>query len=325
MKSKKINPYYIADVLDTFSVKLYGSDRQWHDAEVYAGETMYVQRSLTKDQWEVYLDENRTKAATIAEKELLNKIKVRRDDNNKPISSDNLRDLYHDYVKKKFKDLSDQDKMIMKASFVKQVTKYYPILASKAKVQMPDITDINELKLLLQQFYNAKGFNDDFETNTLKYLADIYDDFGDNGWSYINNLKTPSMFKQPFDMFYDWLKEHIRKNEIEQHKNEAQLKIEKRNRKWRQEGVVACPRCGGSGGSDTWKNTGYTCYECNGSGYVDPLSLEDSGRERLGLPRDYHECEEYLEKRKTASSKQTIRISKKLWKSIGDKAGWKNY
>ena len=27
-----------------------------------------------------------------------------------------------------------------------------------------------------------------------------------------------------------------------------------------------CGRCGGRGGSDAWKFTGWTCYECGGSG-----------------------------------------------------------
>lgn len=30
--------------------------------------------------------------------------------------------------------------------------------------------------------------------------------------------------------------------------------------------VCACSRCGGLGGSDRWKHTGYTCFECGGSG-----------------------------------------------------------
>lgn len=29
-----------------------------------------------------------------------------------------------------------------------------------------------------------------------------------------------------------------------------------------------CPRCGGHGGSDAWKATGWTCYECGGTGQV---------------------------------------------------------
>ena len=29
-----------------------------------------------------------------------------------------------------------------------------------------------------------------------------------------------------------------------------------------------CPRCGGRGGSEAWKATGWTCYECGGSGKV---------------------------------------------------------
>ena len=31
-----------------------------------------------------------------------------------------------------------------------------------------------------------------------------------------------------------------------------------------------CTRCGGAGRSDKWCQTGYTCYECNGSGLAQP-------------------------------------------------------
>jgi len=30
-----------------------------------------------------------------------------------------------------------------------------------------------------------------------------------------------------------------------------------------------CKRCGGKGGSEAWRRTGLTCYECNGSGFHD--------------------------------------------------------
>ena len=30
-----------------------------------------------------------------------------------------------------------------------------------------------------------------------------------------------------------------------------------------------CSRCGGKGGSEAWRRTGLTCYECNGSGHRD--------------------------------------------------------
>ena len=32
------------------------------------------------------------------------------------------------------------------------------------------------------------------------------------------------------------------------------------------EGYVPCSRCGGAGGSDAWAYTGWTCYNCGGSG-----------------------------------------------------------
>lgn len=34
------------------------------------------------------------------------------------------------------------------------------------------------------------------------------------------------------------------------------------------EGMVTCPRCGGAGGAECWKYTGWTCYKCGGSGKV---------------------------------------------------------
>lgn len=33
-------------------------------------------------------------------------------------------------------------------------------------------------------------------------------------------------------------------------------------------GMVACDRCGGAGGADVWKFTGWKCYKCGGTGKV---------------------------------------------------------
>ena len=34
------------------------------------------------------------------------------------------------------------------------------------------------------------------------------------------------------------------------------------------EGYVPCDRCGGNGGADVWKLTGWTCYKCGGEGKI---------------------------------------------------------
>ena len=34
------------------------------------------------------------------------------------------------------------------------------------------------------------------------------------------------------------------------------------------EGMVTCDRCGGAGGADQWKYTGWNCYKCGGTGKV---------------------------------------------------------
>lgn len=45
------------------------------------------------------------------------------------------------------------------------------------------------------------------------------------------------------------------------------IKIDKNGSK-HYEGRIVCDRCGGQGGSDGWKFTGWTCYKCGGEGWV---------------------------------------------------------
>lgn len=45
------------------------------------------------------------------------------------------------------------------------------------------------------------------------------------------------------------------------------IKIDKNGSK-HFEGMVACDRCGGAGGSNAWLDTGWTCYKCGGTGKV---------------------------------------------------------
>ena len=45
------------------------------------------------------------------------------------------------------------------------------------------------------------------------------------------------------------------------------IKIDKNGSKY-YEGYCPCDRCGGAGGADVWKFTGYTCYKCGGEGKI---------------------------------------------------------
>ena len=45
------------------------------------------------------------------------------------------------------------------------------------------------------------------------------------------------------------------------------IKIDRNGTKYYQ-GWVTCDRCGGSGGAEAWKYTGWTCYKCEGKGKV---------------------------------------------------------
>ena len=45
------------------------------------------------------------------------------------------------------------------------------------------------------------------------------------------------------------------------------IKIDKNGSK-HYEGMIPCDRCGGGGGSDHWKYTGWTCYKCGGTGKI---------------------------------------------------------
>lgn len=39
-------------------------------------------------------------------------------------------------------------------------------------------------------------------------------------------------------------------------------------------GQVKCDRCGGQGGSDAWRFTGWTCYKCGGTGVMEASWIE---------------------------------------------------
>lgn len=43
------------------------------------------------------------------------------------------------------------------------------------------------------------------------------------------------------------------------------IKVDKNGSK-HYRGMIACDRCGGQGGADAWKYTGWTCYKCGGTG-----------------------------------------------------------
>lgn len=47
----------------------------------------------------------------------------------------------------------------------------------------------------------------------------------------------------------------------------ALIRVDRNGTKY-YEGYVTCDRCGGNGGSDAWKFTGWTCYKCGGEGRV---------------------------------------------------------
>lgn len=44
--------------------------------------------------------------------------------------------------------------------------------------------------------------------------------------------------------------------------------VQARNRSYYVVQPHPCGRCGGQGGAEQWKFTGFTCYECNGSGFL---------------------------------------------------------
>ena len=55
----------------------------------------------------------------------------------------------------------------------------------------------------------------------------------------------------------------------------------------------ACDRCGGVGGSDAWKHTGYTCYKCNGQRIL-PKTESVYTREKLDALIKLWQIIEYL-------------------------------
>lgn len=60
-----------------------------------------------------------------------------------------------------------------------------------------------------------------------------------------------------------------------------------------------CPRCGGIGGADVWKHTGWKCYQCGGTGKVDKPDIwkkyTPEYAEKLRLQREKREAKKRAE------------------------------
>lgn len=112
------------------------------------------------------------------------------------------------------------------------------------------------------------------------------------------------------------------------------IKIDRNGSKhWR--GMIPCDRCGGQGGSENWKYTGFTCYKCGGSGVIEATWIErtpeyeaklDAKRQaRREAMRAQHEAaaKEYelarkLEEERIAKEKARIEAEKAVSQWIGE-------
>jgi hypothetical protein len=293
----KQHPYYIADVVENIPYSKDGVDKE---LKIRKGTVVFVQKDQGYGKGGKYWNvSNHKKGFTsdfniaLPEDELLNKIKVRRDEDGKAFSNADIQKLYEEHVKPKFEDLGEETQKKAIKTFLRRTEVTVKPTLDSAKVDMPSIED------LLGKFYDKEGVSEgDFLDRSEEYFKRIYNMQSDNPWSFQRNIMLPDYFNSPIQYFLDWLKREVRLTEIAQNKNEEQLKFKKKIKEWAAQGLIPCQRCGGKGSSEAWKRTGYNCYECDGTGYIDPLMLENSGRTRLGLPADYEECEAYLEERK---------------------------
>jgi len=297
MPKRQDPPYYIADALEpfTFRASREGGNSTF-EVKVRQGDVVYVRRALKRkgqDQiWEVSTYVGGSKSGGVLdEKELLNKIKVRRTEDEKPVSGGSVRDLHAQHVKPESDDLSEDKKRRGIVSHRNKIKDWSAAELRKSKVPMPPLED------LLQKYYQKQHPP---TANELDYFSDLYNRYSDNPWSYGNGKMPmfPEYLSSPAEYFIQWLREEIKEQEISQHKNKAQLEYEEKVKGWMAKGYIPCDRCGGKGSSSAWKYTGSICYGCDGVGYIDPFSLEGSQRERRGLPYDIEELKEYMEEQK---------------------------
>lgn len=78
------------------------------------------------------------------------------------------------------------------------------------------------------------------------------------------------------------------------------IRVDKNGTKY-YKGLVPCQRCGGAGGADKWSYTGWTCYQCGGTGKQEgtwkeytpeyEAKLEDRRRKRAEKYQREHEQE----------------------------------
>jgi len=81
----------------------------------------------------------------------------------------------------------------------------------------------------------------------------------------------------------------------EEGRSNSQIKREEQELTFAKQHRVRCQRCGGAGGARHWP--GYTCFECGGSGSVDPYQMTPGQRSNRGLPRNTEELDQYFANR----------------------------
>lgn len=89
------------------------------------------------------------------------------------------------------------------------------------------------------------------------------------------------------------------------------IKVDKNGTKY-YEGLVPCTRCGGAGGADKWKPTGWRCYKCGGTGkqagkwkeYTPEYEAKLAERRRKRREKYLAEHEQEIKEREEARAKK---------------------
>jgi hypothetical protein len=187
-------------------------------------------------------------------------LKSEKDATGKPIQSNNVNELLNDLQKRNYYNEQDISHKECVDSVIQFAIQNVEQLLKNNNLSIQDVKNDNSINHGIRYLFNIDELK--------KRIIDLFNTQINNTWS-TKGLGAKGLtatlkgyIKTDIDAFNEFLK-------AKAGKSKQQLMLKRKEEEANRMGKMVCPRCGGLGGSNAWDATGWTCFECGGSGIVD--------------------------------------------------------